>query len=279
MLTFSVLMSVYKSEAAKSLDRALCSVWTDQSLKPQEIILVKDGPLGEELERIIEIWKSEIGDRLRIISNEINIGLTKSLNKGLNIVDTDLIARMDSDDVSLPNRFELQTNFLEKNKDVDIVGGAVEIADAEGNVKYIRYFPFDHETAIKTIHKKSPLSHPAVMIRANILKEKNLKYDERYRNSQDIVFWFDAIAAGCKLANIKEPVLRFTETEDVYTRRGKVRAKNEFLAFSRGIKKIYGPFTMKQIYPMMRYLIRCMPPKLIRVLYNSRVYKSIYQKG
>ena len=93
-------------------------------VKPAEIILIKDGPLTDALERTISTWKERIGDRLITHSNGTNLGLTKSLNIALRLASSDLIARMDSDDLSDPRRFERQTAFLEANPDVAIVGGA-----------------------------------------------------------------------------------------------------------------------------------------------------------
>ena len=99
-MSISVLMSVYKSEKADYLARALRSVWTDQTLKPDEIVLVEDGPLGDELIRVIIDWKSLLRERLVLLRNDCNLGLTKSLNKGLSVVKSDFIARMDSDDIA-----------------------------------------------------------------------------------------------------------------------------------------------------------------------------------
>lgn len=111
-MSISVLMSVYQNEKPEWLDRALKSVWTDQTLKPNEIILVKDGPLTDLLEGVIEKWQFEMGKVLMVLNNEINLGLTKSLNKGLKLVTSKYIARMDSDDIAFPERFEKQYAFL-----------------------------------------------------------------------------------------------------------------------------------------------------------------------
>ena len=107
-MTISVLMSVYRSEQPEYLDEALASVWTAQTLKPQQIILVEDGTLTDGLYAVIDKWSGELGDKLLILKNKQNLGLTKSLNLGLRHVTSDLVARMDSDDVSLPHRFEMQ---------------------------------------------------------------------------------------------------------------------------------------------------------------------------
>ena len=81
-MSISVLMAVYRSEKAEYLQRALTSVWDDQSLTPDEIVLVQDGPVGDELSAVIAEWQQKLGDKLNLIVNESNIGLTKSLNKG-----------------------------------------------------------------------------------------------------------------------------------------------------------------------------------------------------
>ncbi len=114
-MKISVLMSVYKSEKPTYLDRSLQSVWDDQTLKPDEIILVQDGPLSEELLQVIDKWQAKLCEVLVLIRNEVNIGLTKSLNKGIRVAKGEYIARMDSDDISLPNRFVMQEKFLDEN--------------------------------------------------------------------------------------------------------------------------------------------------------------------
>jgi glycosyltransferase involved in cell wall biosynthesis len=101
-------MSVHKSEEAVFLDRSLKSVWDDQTLKPSQIVLVEDGPLGDDLLAVVDKWKKCLGNALCICKNEVNLGLTKSLNIGLAHVTSDLVARADSDDISAPHRFELQ---------------------------------------------------------------------------------------------------------------------------------------------------------------------------
>ena len=113
MAGISVLISVYKSEKAEYLERALTSVWEDQTLKPEKIVLIQDGPVGSELACIVNQWEKKLGEKLEVIRNEQNIGLTKSLIKGISVIKTDYIARMDSDDISLPERFTRQAEFLE----------------------------------------------------------------------------------------------------------------------------------------------------------------------
>lgn len=285
-MTISVLISLYKAETAKNFDRALRSIWDWQTLKPDQIVLIEDGPLTEELYKIVEEWKNKLGNVLTICKNEVNLGLTKSLNKGIQYVTSDLIARMDSDDMSDPQRFERQRNFLIENPDIDIVGGAMY--EFSGEVichkdKYeikpikesIRKYPSNEKEINKYICKASPLCHGTVMMRTNIFKEKGLKYDERYRISQDIALWFDALCAGCKISNINE-VVYCMEVEDFISRRSKKKAKNEFLIYMKGIKKLHG-VSFRYIYPIARYLFRLMPKWFIKAVYTSSLRTRFLQ--
>lgn len=277
-MTISVLMSVYAAEVPVFLDRALNSVWTNQTLKPDQIVLVEDGALSDDLNKVIDRWKNLIGSVMTIVKNEENIGLTKSLNRGIEYVTSELIARMDSDDESLPERFALQHQYFMSHPGVDIIGGSMDMVDETGRTKYIRHYPLNHEEICKKMPKVCPFGHPAVMMKTSVFKEKGLRYDERYRNGQDIALWFTAMAAGCRFGNVPEVVLRFSESRDSYKRRGKVRAKNEFLAWMRGIYENDGLFTYKYIYPMGRLVVRSLPTWMIRRYYASGIYQKIYSE-
>ena len=276
-MTISVLMSVYKSEKDIYLDRAIKSVWDDQTYKPSQIILVEDGPLTPELYDVIEKWQKRISEVLCLIINEENVGLTISLNKGLKMVTSDLIARMDTDDQSVPDRFAKQVEFLKEHSDIDVVGGAMEIVDKNGNSKYIKHTKLHHEEMVKQICWKCPLMHPTVMMRNSMFVDKGLSYNEEFRNAQDIALWVDAIMAGCKLANLPDVLLKFTEDEDVYRRRGKVRAFNEYKSFARAAKNIFGTYSPRRILPVLRYVFRRMPVGVIKAAYNSKRMKKIFK--
>lgn len=279
MSSIAVLMSVYKKETGVRLDRCMRSIWTDQTLKPDQIILVEDGPLTDELYSVINFWKNELHDVLVVLKNSENVGLTKSLNKGLSAVKTELIARMDTDDQSTPLRFEVQEKFMREHPEIDVLGGAYNIMDDKGVIQYAKYFKHSHDEMMKQICWRCPLSHPTVMMRSTMFKEKGLKYDERFRNSQDIALWVDAVLAGCKFANTDDVVLNFTEDDDVYKRRGKVRAMNEYKSFSRAAKLIFGNYSWRRILPVLRYCFRRMPVKSINIIYHSKWFKNIYKKS
>lgn len=269
-------MSVYKSEQATYLDRALHSIWTDQILKPDQIVLIKDGPLGDDLNEVVEKWRKNIPDVLDIIINLENIGLTKSLNKGLNYITGDYIARMDSDDISTPERFKLQKDFLDNNPDVYVVGGSIIEFDTNHENLGIRKFPLDNPSVLKYIFKASPLAHPTVMMRKKLFGN-GIRYNERYRTSQDIALWFDVLKTGYKISNINDVTLRFRRAGDVFKRRSRDKAYNELKIYFNGILDLYGLFTWKYIYPIARYCFRLMPVPIVRFIYGTKLRTKLLQ--
>lgn len=276
-MTISVLMSVYGTETGKNLDRALRSVWDDQTLKPTQIVLVEDGPIPAELEEIVESYKLKVSEgdgTFTIVKLQENVGLTKALNAGLKQVKGELIARMDSDDISEPHRFERQVKYLEEHPEVDIISGSLQEFDAENECLNVRHYPLTHEEAVKYIVKASPFAHPAVMMRRRIFDE-GLKYDERYRMSQDIKLWFDALQAGCRFGNIPEVVLYFRREGDVYRRRSRAKAWNEFQIYMNGIYQMKGLFTTAYRFPIARYLFRNLPPGIVKWIYGSSVRNRV----
>ena len=276
MATISVLMSVYHSEKAEYLNRSLQSVWDDQSLKPNQIVLIEDGPLGEELHKVIDKWKERLQDVFCIEKNEKNIGLTKSLNKGIQYITSELIARADSDDISMPIRFALQEKFLAEHPDVDILGGAMQEFNEDNDCLNVRRYPSTHEQARKYIMKASPLAHPSVMMRKKIFDE-GLRYNEEYRTSQDVALWFDALNAGYHIANLDDIILHFRQNSSVFKRRGRAKAWNEFKIYIKGIYRKKGLFTFYYVYPLSRLLFRLMPARLIELVYKSNMRNKMLQ--
>ena len=278
MKGISVLISVYKSEKADYLDRALRSVWDEQTLKPNKIVLVQDGPLGAELTLVINRWVNKLGEHILIIRNEKNIGLTKSLIKGISEIDTDYIARMDSDDITLPNRFEVQAEFLDKHPEIAVVGSdIIEFSDSTGDLG-VRKYPRDTETAKKTIYKANPLAHPVVMMRKSMFDE-GVSYNKNYRTTQDLALWFDVLTAGYEVANIEEPLLRFRRNDSVYHRRANWSDSwLELKIHEKGIWKLYGLSPYKSLFPLARFAIRLLPGSWIKKLYNGGLRKKIVEK-
>lgn len=269
-MSISVLISVYQSERPEYLNRALQSVWDDQTFKPDEIVLIEDGPLTQNLLNVLDNWKKRLGDKLQLIINEQNLGVTKSLNRGLKVCRGIYIARMDSDDISMPHRFEAQRNYLDTHPDISVVGGSLQEFNADCDNLGIRHYPLSNIEARKYIRKASPLAHPTVMMRREMF-DNGLIYDERFRTSQDIALWFDVLASGRKIANLSEVTIKFRRDGDVFKRRSRDKAKNELKIYLHGIKRLYGSFNPYYIFPIARFIFRMMPVGIVKAIYGSQI--------
>ena len=153
---FSVLLSVYYKENPIYLQAALDSIWTQQTVAPNEIVLVKDGPLTVDLDRVID----EFGKNapVTIIPLKKNVGLGQALNKGLKYCSNDIVARMDTDDIAFPARFEKQIKFLNDNHDVDIVGSWLDEFEGDpNNLISRRKVPEEMNEIKEFLKKRNPL--------------------------------------------------------------------------------------------------------------------------
>ena len=268
MSTLSVLMSVYKNDNPFFLNQALTSIWDNQILKPNQLVLVLDGKLSDRLNEVIDNWVFKLGNNLLIVKNRDNIGLTKSLNKGIPHCNSEYIARMDADDISDSKRFMLQVEFLNMNKNIDVVGGSI-LEFNHNNKKFKRIFPRNQKEILKKIAIASPFSHPTVMFRRKVFLDGN-RYDEKHITSQDISFWFHLLKKGYQLANLEEVVLHYRITSETAKRRSSKKAFGEFKIYFKGIIQLFG-LSIKVIYPFTRLIFRLLPIFLIKHIYNSKL--------
>ncbi|WP_423997261.1 glycosyltransferase [Maribacter sp. IgM3_T14_3] len=271
--SLSVIMSVYHKEKPEYLELAMNSIWTVQNLKPTQIILIEDGELTDELYSVIEKWKNVLNQTLVIFKNKINIGLTKSLNIGIDNATGRYIARMDSDDVSVSGRFIKQIEYLEKNSEYSVVGSLAQEIDELGNYTNIRTYPFTDEEVRDYICKACPLQHAGVMMKREIF-DSGIRYNEDYRLTQDLALWFTILNAGYKIGNIPECLIQFRITENSFVSRDKTKGLHEFKIYMKGIGKLKG-ITWRYVYPLSRLVMRYMPPKLIKGIYDSPLRKKI----
>ena len=273
-MTISVLMSVYCSEKADNLNSALKSIWTDQSLKPDQVVLVEDGQLGDDLLSVIAKWQELLQDKIKIVKNDENVGLTKSLNKGIRYCTSDLIARMDSDDISVNDRFEREVQFLREHPDITVVGGDIQEFNSDLEKLSVRKHPRTNDEIFHSIYKANPLAHSTVMIRRELF-DNGLLYDERYRKNQDLNLWFRAIKAGYKLANIDGILLYFRRDDEMFRRRSRKSAFLEFRIYMKGIYSLYGLLNYYYIYPITRLGFRLMPNFIMKKVYESKLRKVV----
>ncbi|MDK2932820.1 MAG: hypothetical protein PWP27_630 [Clostridiales bacterium] len=203
----SVLMPVFNGE--KYLKESIESI-LNQTYNNFEFIIINDGSTDNSLHIINEYAKKD--NRIVVISRK-NKGLVYSLNEGLAIAKGEYVARMDCDDVSMPERFGKQVQYMEQNREVSIIGTFIQtfgILDEQIKTKYERWFNFKFDTKnIEEIFlKRCVICHPSVMMRKKVLQDLN-GYSYRYKCAEDYDLWLRAIKKGYKLAQLEEKLIKY----------------------------------------------------------------------
>ena len=215
-LKYSVLMTVYTKDNPDYFALSLDSM-INQTCKPDEIVIVKDGPIRKQLQDIIDSRKNR---QVKIIQLQlpVNKGLGLALNEGIKICKNELIARMDADDYSMPNRCELQLKAFEKYPDLDIIGCPVdEFVDDIDNVVGCRNVPYTNDEIYAFAKKRDPFNHPTVMYKKSVVLKAGMYSD--YRKNQDTDLWNKMLSNGAQCMNLKEHVFRFRFDSDTYRKR------------------------------------------------------------
>jgi len=214
---YSVLMSLYIKEKPHYLRQSLDSMLM-QTVPPDEIVLVKDGQLTWELEQVLDEYKERYPDLFKIVNSETNVGLGMALNIGLQHCSNELVARMDTDDISLPHRCQKQLELFALDETLDIVGTMVdEFCGSPSNVVSSRVVPISHEDIYEFAKRRSAFNHPTVMFKKSKVLECG-GYSELRRN-QDVDLFGRMLYAGCKAANIDEALVLFRVSDDLSRRR------------------------------------------------------------
>lgn len=217
MENYSVLMSLYVKEKPEYLRMAIDSM-INQTVLPDEIVIVEDGPLNDELYAVIKEYTDKYPGLFSIVVNKENIGLGLALNEGLKECKNELVARMDTDDISKSERCEKQLKVFEMNPELSIVGSFVdEFYSSPDEVVSVRAVPEKHEDIYNFAKKRSAFNHPAVMYRKSRVLE-NGGYADLRRN-QDVDLFGRMLFAGCKAENIGESLLFFRSNDDLAKRR------------------------------------------------------------
>ncbi|HEY8889935.1 MAG TPA: glycosyltransferase [Clostridium sp.] len=230
-LLVSVIMSVY-NEKEKWLMEAIESI-LKQSYKSLEFIIILDNPDNEKLDNIIKFYcKKDV--RIRYFKNEKNMGLVKSLNKALTYAKGEIIARMDADDISMPDRFEKQMNYLNAHPDVDFLGARCINIDEEGAELYRdSIVPEDMKLIKNCLVNVDFVNHPTWFF-----KKKCAEKNEGYREitcAEDYDFLLRLITNGFKLANTNEFLVRYR------IRKSGISQSNSLqqLLYSKHVVKMY----------------------------------------
>ena len=210
------MMSVYNKDNPKYLADSLRSI-LDQTIPCDEIVLVRDGPLNKELDDVIFKFTNEY-KIIKVVSLALNSGLGNALNVGLANCRNELVARMDSDDISFPNRCEMELARFCFDPELVIVG--TNICEFDGtidNVVSSRPVPENYPEIVKFARRRSPFNHPTVMYK----KSKVIACGgySVLRRKEDLSLFPKMVNEGCKSYNIQKPLLYYRATEDNLRRR------------------------------------------------------------
>ena len=277
MQKYSFLICVYKKDNPEYLKLSIDSMLT-QTARPDEIVLVKDGPLPDELDGVIAQYDADNPGLFTIVQNPENIGLGKSLNVAIEHSRNELMARMDADDICESERCEKQLKAFEEDPELDICGTSTGAFTSDpANLEWIYHAAETSEAIYERGKSKAAFSHVSVMYKKSTL----MKYGcyGNYRRAQDTDLFCRMIYGGCKTRNLPEVLVRVRKDEDMTQRSASKESIRCVLAIRKNLWKI-GYMSFGQYFKLWcAYKIRALIPKSLasKVYYahkKSKVRKS-----
>ena len=273
-LKFSVLISIYYKENPKFCDLALKSILIDQTVKPDEVLIVKDGELTDELEKVLQKYVDKFPKVIKFLAFKKNQGLGMALQKGLEKCKYNIVMRMDTDDVACKYRFEKQLNYMKQHPEVSVVGSAIgEFVDSPKEKLRMKNMPLSYEEVVSYSKFRNPLNHMTVCFRKNDILEvgnyKPLMYLE------DHYLWSRLLVSGKKIENLPNVLVKVRIGNGFYERRGNKQYlsgwkflqnylyENKYITFMQKLRNKLG----------MLVIIYC-PEWARKILYNKILRKG-----
>lgn len=269
-MRYTVLMSVYQKEQPEYLRAAIESIH-NQTLAAEKIVVVCDGPLTEALEDVLGEYDKE----LTLVRLPENVGLGAALAEGLRYCSSEWIARMDSDDIALPDRCEKQIRYLMEHPDVDVLSGTLAEfggeartpQEAKKQVSSFKYVPETQQEVAKYIKKRNPINHPCVMFR----REKAVEAGSYQKCPlfEDYDLWVRMFLKNCVFANLKDTIL-YMRVNEMHRRRGGI-------AYVRAILHFWTKMYRRGMISFPQYLY-AVTGRILVSLSPNRVRKIIYDR-
>lgn len=201
MKLVSIILPAHNAE--KHIVDCLNSI-TQQTYLNWELIIINDGSL-DQTAKIIESFLSK-DTRITCVTNDNNMGLVYCLNLGIKLSKGKYVARMDSDDIMMPDRLELQVNFMETNPQVGVLGGSAILIDEAGNDIGKRVFPYSDKSIKQNLDRINPLLHPTIIFRKTIFEI--CYYRDKYPRAEDYDLWF-RLKSYTEFANLQEFIIKY----------------------------------------------------------------------
>jgi glycosyltransferase involved in cell wall biosynthesis len=262
----SVVMSVYNGE--KYLREAIESI-LNQTFKDFEFVIVDDRSTDKTSEIINEYFQKD--NRIKVIKNDRNMGLTRSLNKAINQSSGNYIARMDADDIAIKERLEKQVDFMERNPDVVLLGTAFYEIDEYGKELSRKFFPTTDRDIRKILIKYNPFCHASVVMRHSAFDKIGL-YDESILKTQDYDLWFRLASVG-KVANLSEILMKRRYDDNNIS----IAQENEQLKWAVRVRKNTikkGHYSIANYLHLIRPSIALVTPFFLRKIIRKYILKN-----
>lgn len=273
MESYSVLMSVYSKENPEYFKVAINSM-INQTVKPFEIVIVEDGELTEELYAVLDYYKANYGELIKRVKLEKNSGLGIALNEGLKACSCELVARMDTDDISLPTRCEKQLKEFEKDETLCAISAYIdEFEGSPENIICTRDVPITREEMYKYCKRRSPFNHPVVMYKKSAVLSAG-GYPDR-RRCQDFQLFGKMMFMGMNCKNIGESLLLFRLPENADARYKRAKSAKSAVGvvkeFHRwGYSSLWDYIVVKTVYS----LVGLIPIKLRKKFFKKFLRKK-----
>ncbi|MEX3019853.1 glycosyltransferase [Kluyvera sp. STS39-E] len=266
MIKFSVLISVYAKELTEHFDQALSSL-AEQTLLADEIILVVDGEIPESLISVIDKWSSLLP--MNVIYLPDNVGLGNALNIGVSRAKYNFIARMDSDDICLHDRFEKQVKYFETFPDTDLLGGAIaEFENELNSIERKKFSCSEHQDIIEYSIKRNPFNHMTMMFKKElIIRVGNYKH---HLFMEDYNLWLRCIDNGAKCHNINDVLVKARVGSGMLSRRRGISYINSEIKLLYLKLNIFPNKKMTIVLTsILRLITRLMPVSILSVIYKK----------
>ena len=270
MTNFSVLIAVYHKENPEFLRLALESIWLKQTVRPSEIVLVCDGLLTNDLDKVVSNFQTTAP--LRVLKLDENKGLGTALSRGLSICSNELVARMDSDDISVSERFEKQLKFMNEHPEIDISGTNIaEFQESIDKICSFRRLPYRSDDIRVFAKRRNPLNHMTVMFRKTaVLKAGNY---HPFHGYEDYYLWIRMMKSGSLFGNIPENLVFARIGNNMHSRRRGFRLFNQEIKLLRELVRM--DFLSNTEY-LQNIIIRAFP-RLFPVWGIKLVYKVLHR--
>jgi glycosyltransferase involved in cell wall biosynthesis len=261
-LLVSVVMATWNDDP-EYLAEAIASI-AAQTYRNWELIIVDDSTRPETL-RELDSLRASLGERCRLLRNDPPLGLARSLNAGFDLSRGELIARMDADDVCVPDRFEAQVSFLAAHPEIGIVGGDIEIVAQDLRHLSFRHYRKDPRELVRMSFIRNPLAQPTVMLRKSVLKKVG-GYDPKCERAEDYELWLRAIKNSIGITNMDKVLIKYRVSDEYSKKRDKRNWKFGIYGKMKNFNFRY-PF-LSALGILLSIALRLAPASLVDRLYR-----------